>query len=296
MMNRLKAGETKAAPEGGPKKNWFGKRNAAAMGLGVATVGALLFARHCGDGQDRLPPPAPVVEKKAAPECVPPVKGDGKCELEKGEHDSSSKNFDPASCGYCGDAIAQEWETIEACPVDFACGNGKVDRNVVYGAFIAPAEGEGVYKLGTITVTESCREKDENYCSADCGPKAPAPAHSGRRAERAAEPAPARTAAPAPASANCPAEITGRFRGRIGDSLTGNPGPARNAAGATSQVVKARVSISVRGGTGTVTGIGLSCQDCAGGSLSPGTVNLGGITVDPGMTCTTTVVVNIPPG
>jgi hypothetical protein len=101
-----------------------------------------------------------------------------------------------------------------------------------------------------------------------------------------------------PASVNCPAEITGRFRGRVGDTLTSGSAvsSARNAAGATGQAVKARVSISVRGGTGTVTGIGLSCQDCAGGSLSPGTVNLGGITVDPGMTCTTTVVVNIPPG
>lgn len=46
--------------------------------------------------------------KVQCPECPPvPQRGDLKCMVEQGEADPLSPNFDPESCGYCGDGIQQ---------------------------------------------------------------------------------------------------------------------------------------------------------------------------------------------
>jgi hypothetical protein len=137
----------------------------------------------------------PTIEPIIVPGCddpitcpTPPRAGDRLCEVAKGEADPYSATFDPESCGYCGDLIRQvkasQWstatinssfrtqnvterpsETLENCPVDFHCGNGRVDVNTVYGAVVSH---EG-YSLETITITESCNLRSSHFCDVDCG-------------------------------------------------------------------------------------------------------------------------------
>src|SRR4029453_7436113 len=103
----------------------FGFKPTIASGLAVASVAALLLMGKCMTEPPRPCPPCAT----CPPAVAAPVKGDGRCEIEKGEHDPSSPNWDPASCGFCGDGTHenQTWETIENCPVDFTCGNGRVE-------------------------------------------------------------------------------------------------------------------------------------------------------------------------
>ena len=137
--------------------------------------------------------PAPETIKKQtcleAP-TIHAVKGDGKCEVAKGEADPLSKNFDPDSCGYCGDDVKQiksdtggpasldldkqiflqdvterPSETKETCPADFHCGNGFLDRGQKYAGVVFE---DGNYKISTIKRVESCNPNALNFCPLDC--------------------------------------------------------------------------------------------------------------------------------
>lgn len=308
MTNKLEhgnGGSAAAKPEQKkPGSRYFGLKNAAGIAGGVGGVAALiLFAKFCGSGgQDRPVPPSEPVPQPPAVVCPAPQPEN--CNLELGEHDPHSSNWAPQKCGYCGDGIAQTWETPENCPVDFHCGDGTVQRNAVYGAYVAPSAERAGYSLGTITVTETCNAQDASYCAADCptAPGAPAPATSDRRRDRRRDrddtPPAATTAARPPASGGaCPGEVTGRFQNRVSSSLTGNPASVRSAAGATPDTpVRARVTIAIVNGQASVQGISLSCSGCSGGSLSPGSLNVAGIPLDRSTTCTAVIPVTIPPG
>ncbi|MCI0503856.1 hypothetical protein L0Y65_04040 [Candidatus Micrarchaeota archaeon] len=302
-----KGGNPAATPEAAkPKNKWFGVKNGLAVTVGVAAVAALLFAKNCGQqsGQDRLPPPVasvPAVVQAACPTPQPNT-----CNLALGEHDTHSPNWAPEKCGYCGDNIQQQWETAENCPVDFHCGDGVVNRGTIYGAYIAPVAPATAYSLGTVTVTETCTPNDSAFCEADCptrGGAAPATSGGRRTGTRRDSPEPgtvATTRPPTNAGGPCDAEVTSRFQNRVSSSLLGNPGAARSAAdtagSAGDKTVRARVSISISNGVPSVSSISLSCPGCSGGSLSPGSVNVGGIPIDRSTTCNTTISVNIPPG
>ncbi|MFH1685858.1 MAG: hypothetical protein ABH983_06155 [Candidatus Micrarchaeota archaeon] len=169
---------------GTPKRNIRARFIVPVAAVGIA-IGAAFMA---GKKQ-------PITEPAVVPRCddpitcpTPPRAGDRLCEVAKGEADSYSNTFDPESCGYCGDLIRQvkasQWstptvsssfrtqnvterpsETPENCPVDFHCGNGRVDVNTVYGAVVSH---EG-YSLETITITESCHSRSSHFCDVDCG-------------------------------------------------------------------------------------------------------------------------------
>ncbi|MBN1169758.1 hypothetical protein JXA56_01930 [Candidatus Micrarchaeota archaeon] len=113
---------------------------------------------------------------KPAPEKCISLRGDGNCQPELGERDPLSRNYDPESCGYCGDGKRQPWKTAVQCPVDFACGNGVLDKNVTFA--ILDKKPDGRYMFSTITKNESCEEYSMGYCREDCRdykPKAAAP-------------------------------------------------------------------------------------------------------------------------
>jgi len=303
-MADLKQDDTKvgaAKPDAAkPKRNYFGVKNAVVAGAGALLIAAV-FARAGCDGQDRLVqgPDRPVGVVVPMPTaipvavCSPPVKGDNNCEREKGEHDLNSKNWDPQSCGYCGDRIAQDFETAEECPVDFACGNGRVDRNVVYGAYLAPREENGVYSLGTLTVAESCRESDSAYCASDCGRgTSPRAAGSGRRTEGDRPPRADTTDVRPPSGGGgaCPTEVLSLFRGRA-NALKAGPNLASiraNCPDSATTGTTLRVHIVVQGGFAT----SATVSGCGSQGLS---VNLGGIPagVD---SCSGDLPVTIPPG
>jgi hypothetical protein len=157
---------------------------------GVAVVAALIATAVLWKSKKPVPEspvPCPSVTCPA-----PPKKGDKKCEPQYGEADPESENFDPKSCGYCGDEVRQvkaekgsdpymdpetrvwmqdvngrESETAEECPVDFHCGNKRLDVGRPFGAFVQ--NDDGVFSTGLVAIMESCAVKSENYCPADCG-------------------------------------------------------------------------------------------------------------------------------
>ncbi len=297
------------------KSTYFGKKNAAALGLGVASlVTAAVMFRSCSP---HVEPPQPC---PPAPVCAPaPVKGDGRCEIDKGEHDPQSPTFDPQSCGYCGDNIAQAWEIARpgdqprealppgvrpvVCPRDFACGNGTVDRDVEFAVMVPAQPGSDVYKYDVVRYTESCNANESRagvtYCATDCPapgtPRTPSTVGSTRRPRGDDTPAPVVTA-PTP-SAQCPGEVTSRLASRAASNLMGNPASARSAAGAPDGVgVRATVRFNVSNGVANTSGISLSCTGCAGGSLPGSTVNLSAVPLGYDGSCSGSVTVNIPPG
>lgn len=129
-----------------PESRRVGWRNGSAVVLTAAVVAALFIPWKCSP--DPLPPPAPVpcvaipnaatktVDRRAISteqvpadaeciECAPPlpplVKGDAKCELDRGEGDFKSVDYDPASCGRCGDSIKHPLEVQDvAVSIDVA--------------------------------------------------------------------------------------------------------------------------------------------------------------------------------
>jgi hypothetical protein len=304
------------------KSTYFGKKNAGALGLGVtALVTAAIMFRACGPsgGQDHPQqcPPAPV--------CAPaPVKGDNRCEVDKGEHDPSSPTFDPASCGYCGDGIAQPWEVRApgdepaqplpagvrpvVCPADLACGNGQVDRDVEFAVLTPAQQGSDIYKYDVLRYTETCRQNDSRpgvtYCAADCGNEASPRPHAGGASSGHRTPHPEGTGVPAvvappPSSAQCPGEVAARLASRAASNLMGNPGQARSAAGAPDGVgVRATVRFSVSNGVANTSGISVTCvgDGCHSGSLPAGNVNLSAVPLGYEGSCSGSVTVNIPPG
>ncbi|VVC04125.1 Uncharacterised protein [Candidatus Bilamarchaeum dharawalense] len=208
-----------------------GWKSYATVGGTAAVAAALIFLKTCGGPMTESPvqlatTPAPIVavEKAEARQCVtihekevivqydvefypvavpkegcldcapPPVKGDKKCELDKGEGDHRSPNYDEASCGRCGDGkvgaleipsvdtpfdkarlsgevdVTPKTAQPEVCLADTHCGNGKVDRNVETGVLVPVTRPDGTtsYEYASVTVNESCNKRAPNYCEADC--------------------------------------------------------------------------------------------------------------------------------
>jgi len=98
----------------------------------------------------------------------------------------------------------------------------------------------------------------------------------------------------------CRSEVIARFQNRISNTLLSDPvlSQARQAAGrvSTDQAVTASVRIRVEGGVATVTGISLSCTGCAGGSIPPSSISLGGIPPGVNGPCVGGARVPLPPG
>lgn len=140
----------------------------------VAVVGVTISVvlSHKKPEPDRLTPPV----ASAAPIIPVAVKGDSKCEADRGERDSQSPTFDVASCGYCGDGVCQkEFETPVTCFADCHCGNGQIDTNQPVARFeVINVNGKEVYALHpdpdhpVPSITESCTQNTPNYCAVDC--------------------------------------------------------------------------------------------------------------------------------
>jgi hypothetical protein len=293
--------ERKDKPTAAEKSRRLGWRFGAGAALATTALVAALAFQRCG-AEPQVEGPAacpPAVTCPAAP-----AKGDNLCELEKGEHDSRSENWDPESCGYCGDRIQQEWETPQFCPVDFACGDGEVQRRAkVYGAIVRTMEGENAsYSIGTLEVTESCNERDANYCEADCPAKSTGRAAPRRDRDR---PAPVATATKQPPRASggaCDSSVTANATS-LYSRVIRQVGSASGSIKSALQAEQAPVSVSVRvriseSGVPTVVGASASCggSPCRGSAdiVSLAGVNVGGISVsNGGPACTMSVPVSI---
>lgn len=137
----------------------------------------------------------PIIENKPKVECQKTseqsiVKGDFICDVKMGEADPFSQNYDFISCGSCGDGVRQikstkgeriimdldtsettqavterESETNETCPVDFHCGDGRLDIGTPFSAVIFE---DGAYQVAVVNVFESCNSKSNNFCADDC--------------------------------------------------------------------------------------------------------------------------------
>ncbi len=302
------------------RPTYFGKKNAAAIGLSTAAIitAAVMF-RTCAPHIEP-PQPAPQVVCPSAP-----VRGDGRCEFEKGEHDPASPTYDENSCGRCGDGIAQDWEIpapgvqprvqlppgvhAVVCPADFACGNGTVEResdHVEFAVVVPVQAGSTTYKYDVRQYAETCNPNDSRpgvtYCEADCGNQ-PQPAQRGAAPGSTSRrtPRPDNTGSPVTVpdtpSGQCPADVTQRLMSRAASGLMGSPAAVRSAAGASDNVgVRASVRFSISNGVANTTSISLSCPGCSGGSISPGTVNLSSVPLGWNGSCSGTIPVTVPPG
>lgn len=269
--------EKKDKPTATEKSRRLGWRFGAAATIATAALVAAMVFQRCG-GEPQVEGPVtcpPAVTCPAAP-----VKGDSNCELEKGEHDMWSENWDPESCGYCGDRNQQEWETPQTCPVDFACGDGEVQRRAkVYGAVVRTQAGENTtYSLGTLEVTESCRDGAENYCEADCPTKGTV--RTGPRTGRRDTPAASATATKRPPRSSggaCESAVrsaAGQVYARISSQVTTSSGSLKSALGAADVPVMVSVSIRIsESGVPSIVGASASC----GGSSCPQSANIRGI-------------------
>lgn len=194
----------------------------AAATATAGTALALLISRACEPlCEPHKPVPGPAEpERKPQPDCGP-RRGDSRCETAKGEADPLSPNFDPESCGYCGDEIRQVLaqsggkpylepetgimyqnvterpsESAETCPVDFHCGDRRLQSRHAYGAWVEFPVGNGdagpqsvAYRLGVKIVTEtrgSCPRdylpsngnRDAGASEEDAGPEPAPPQHN----------------------------------------------------------------------------------------------------------------------
>lgn len=262
--------------------------------------------------------------------CGPePVKGDEKCELAHGEADPYSKNFDPQSCGYCGDGVRQVkaetggaaymdadsllWmqnvterpsETPENCPVEFHCGNERLDIGKVYGAVV---DEEGAFSIGTITINESCRMESKNLCVPDCRVRRHA-----KREEQPEEP-------PVPrwgSVLTCPSQIAsdsardmisarslggGNVLGRIASAVRQNSArlrtelavdPAEDLKVITTMTLSPAGAVSLRGISATCNNRPCGSHDVVLNALG---LSLEGLTVGgPGRECWWTVAMRVP--
>ncbi len=260
---------------------------------------------------------------------LPPVKGDSKCELPHGENDPLSKNFDPQSCGYCGDGVRQVkaetgaapymdadtllWmqnvterptETPESCPVEFHCGNNRLDIGKIYGAVI---EEDGAFSFGTITINESCRTESKNLCVPDCRVR------RHKRSERQPE----ETPVPRWGSVlTCPSQIAtestrdiisarslggGSVLGRIAGTIREKSVPLRTSLAVDpADDLKVIVSMKVSpSGVISLTGLSTTCNNSPCGTheavLGALGLSLGGLSVGaPGRECYWTVAMRVP--
>ncbi|MFH0885179.1 MAG: hypothetical protein V1861_05715 [Candidatus Micrarchaeota archaeon] len=167
--------------------------------IAVATITAgtslgALFMKRCEplEEERHVFPHRIEPDKENRTDCAP-RKGDNRCEVQKGEADPLSITFDPESCGYCGDDIRQvnakegarpyteqesgiqyqyvterPSETAESCPVDFHCGNRRMELRQPYGAWIAaPSNSDGgapnTYNIGIKLITENRQDCRRDY-------------------------------------------------------------------------------------------------------------------------------------
>lgn len=266
--------EKKEGPSVAQKSRRLGWKYGAGVAVATAALVAAMVFQRCG-GEPQVE--GPVTACPPAVTCpAEPVKGDSNCELEKGEHDMWSKNWDPESCGYCGDRAQQEWETPQNCPVDFACGDGEVQRRAkVYGAVVRTQEGENsTYSLGTVEHSESCREGAENYCEADCPTKETARTGRGGRRDTPATTAATTKRPPVSSGGACESAVrsaAGQVYARISSQVTTSSGSIKSALGAAD--VPVMVSVSVRiseSGVPSIVGASATC----GGSSCPQSANI----------------------
>ncbi|MBD3210180.1 hypothetical protein GF318_02255, partial [Candidatus Micrarchaeota archaeon] len=218
---------TTAAADGPGKRNKKKSLNWKYVGgaaAGAAIVGVLLF-RSCGPAEE-----GPMRDAQCE-ECAPaPEKGDGNCEVSKGEHDPFSDKFDPESCGFCGDNVQNVWlvdgeevgrETADSCLADFACGHPGVDQETIVAVIDENPMETGIdYQYATRPAI-SCEQESPNYCEQVCQPEEQEPrkrATKRRRRRRAKrDRTPAKTTASARSSGleKCPAAVTGSGQARM---------------------------------------------------------------------------------
>jgi hypothetical protein len=294
--------EKKDKPTVAEKSRRLGWRFGVGATIATAALVAAMAFQRCG-GEPQVE--GPVVDCPPAVTCpAAPAKGDNNCELEKGEHDMWSQNWDPESCGFCGDRAQQEWETPQTCPVDFACGDGEVQRRAkTYGAIVKTVEGENTtYHLGTVDISESCREGADNFCGADCPTATKRTGRTGPRRDRDRPEPVATTKRPPRAGGACDSSVTGgatSLYSRVIRQVTSSSGSIKGAlnAGQAPVQVAVRVRIS-ESGVPTVVGASATC----GGSRCNGSanivnlagVNVGGISVsNGGPACTLTIPVTL---
>ncbi len=165
-------------------KRKFGFKGAIAITVNAASIAALIISK---------PPQTEQIRQNECPaeqKAVELKKGDLVCNVEMGEADPLSDNFDFISCGSCGDGVRQEKaekgtnirldidgmfhyqyvtgresETRENCPVDFHCGNNKLEQGTPYSGIIYE---DGKYKYSRVHVFESCYLNSKNFCPQDC--------------------------------------------------------------------------------------------------------------------------------
>lgn len=294
----------KEKPTAAEKSRRLGWRFGVGAGIATAALVAAMVFQRCG-GEPQVE--GPVTECPPAVTCpAEPVKGDNNCELEKGEHDMWSQNWDPESCGFCGDRAQQQWETPQTCPVDFACGDGEIQRRAkTYGAVVKTVEGENTtYSLGTVELSESCNERADNFCEADC----PNKGSSSRRTPRknnGDRPQPVATTKTPPRSSGGACDSTvrreaGQVYARISSQVTSAGGSIKDALGAPGVPVSVAVTIRLSE-SGVPTIVGNGSATC-GGSACPSGANIrsiagldvSGLTVATGgQSCTLTVPVRL---
>lgn len=266
----------RSKPTAADKSRKLGWKFGVGTGAATAALLAAILFRTCS-GEPQVEP-----IQQNCPEAVvcpaAPVKGDNNCELDKGEHDMWSPNWDPASCGYCGDGEQQSWESPETCPVDFHCGDGELQRrSTVFGAVVRTGEGENeVYSLGTIELSESCNERADNYCQDDCPTTGRRPERTGRRDHD--RPNPSGTTATADRPPRSGGACSDRVRrgasavyARISSQVSTSSGSIRSALGVENVPVTISVSVNVSAsGTTSVAGASARC----GGGRCPNSANI----------------------
>lgn len=282
-----------------PQKDRSRLKFGLACGLAVAgIVGAFTWAalsRSCKPGPEKIITKTRVVQKDDCPKAEKkPVKGDDVCELDKGEHDPLSPNWDPKSCGYCGDDIQQSWESKETCPVDFLCEKGNESYwRKTFGTY--KDLGDGKLVLTTIKITKKCKKGDA------------VSSHRRRRRRNGSgmkpdDMEPVMRPRPVVSSGGvCPKQPSAQFTA-VKRSIRRNLGSSTSTIWSKypalrSQNAKAYVTLRISS-SGTVTGVSVSV---AGKPFSAGSVGLSGLVgrsigYSPGSSCTLTVGKTLPRG
>jgi hypothetical protein len=303
-------------PSAAEKSRRLGWKYGAGVAIATASVVAAMLFQRCGGEPktETIIQDCPPV--KACP--APPKKGDNKCELDKGEHDPWAKDskgesvFDVESCGYCGDGIQQEHETAEECPIDFECGNGKVQyRGKDFGAVVEVEQDDQtlLYTVGIVKYSETCQETGEKqtdtqlvkYCEEDC------PTRPGRARKREPREPGVGTPAPKPTrKAGAPCESTVRQNAqqvytRVASQVSSASGSIKSGLGASGVVV--RVSVPVTVSSSGALSVGRASARCGEEKTAcPGSaninslagINVGGITVaNGGPSCVLSVPVKL---
>jgi len=260
------------------------------MKIAAATITAgtslgALFMKACEPiNEPRLAFPhriQPVHEDEARTDCAP-VKNDGRCEIRKGEADPLSITFDPESCGFCGDDIRQVTsetggrpyaegnagiqyqrvterpsETAESCPVDFHCGDKRVQVRQPYGAWVAvnllaDSGAPDTYNVGIKIITENRQD-----CPGDYLPTANGRRDAGAEEDAGPEPEPPHTdstwfcpslMAPTQNSdmVNLHSASVWSVVSRVNGAITSHASDLRRALGLTSPGTKVDVRVTLR--------------------------------------------------